>query len=230
MNARTMMILGLTLASLLTLGGCSSISQREYDAAIEENTELRARIASLQGSVRESNDTTGSFQEQNEQLRNENARLAAELAAANAAAEAARSRPTGFEGVNGSNGIDVSRRGGGGEVVVNIAGDVLFNSGSADLRSDAKKALDQIAQVLKSTYSNNEIRVEGYTDSDPLRKTKAKWGTNENLSSNRAQVVESYLVSKGVDNNRIYSAAFGPAKPKGTKKDSRRVEIVILGS
>ena len=226
MKTRSMIVLGLALVSLMSLGGCSSISQREYDAAIEENTELRARIADLQGSVRESADTNGSFQSQNEQLRSENARLAAELAAASAV----RSNPTGFEGVSGSNGIDVSRRGGSGEVVVNIAGDVLFNSGSADLRSDAKKSLDQIAQVLKSTYSGNEIRVEGYTDSDPLNKTKAKWGTNENLSSNRAQVVESYLVSKGVGNDRIYSAAFGPAKPKGTKKDSRRVEIVILGS
>ena len=226
MKSRNMIILGLTLVSLVSLGGCSSISQREYDAAIEENTELRGRIAALQGSVRESNDTNGSFQSQNEQLRNENAKLAAELAEA----KAARTSPTGFEGVNGANGIDVSRRSGSGEIVVNIAGDVLFNSGSADLRSDAKKSLDQIAQVLKSTYASNEIRVEGYTDSDPLNKTKAKWGTNENLSSNRAQQVESYLVSKGVDNNRIYSAAFGPSKPKGTKKDSRRVEIVILGS
>ena len=83
--------------------------------------------------------------------------------------------------------------------------------------------------MLKSSYSNNEIRVEGYTDGDKLVKTKAKWGTNENLSAARALAVETYLVGKGIDNDRIYSAAFGPSKPKGTKKDSRRVEIVILG-
>ncbi len=221
MNKGTLTIIGLGLLTLTTLGGCKSISQREYDAAIDENTELRGRISALQESVRESNDTNSSFQAQNEELRIENARLAEQLAAASAHAR------TGFEGVQG---VDVSRRGGGGEVVVNIAGDVLFNSGSAELRKDAKKSLDQIAQVLKSNYGGNEVRVEGYTDSDKLRKTKAKWKTNENLSSARAQAVEAYLVSKGVDNKRIYSAAFGPAKPKGTKKDSRRVEIVILGS
>jgi chemotaxis protein MotB len=221
MNTRKLTLIGLALTSMITLGGCSSISQREYDAAIDENTELRSRIATLQDSVRDSNETNGSYQGQNQELRDENARLIAELERAN------EQSATGFEGVNG---VDVSRRGGGGEVVVNIAGDVLFNSGSAELRKDAKKSLDEIASVLKSNYGANEIRVEGYTDSDKLKKTKAKWGTNENLSSARAQAVEIYLVSKGVDNKQIYSAAFGPAKAKGTKKDSRRVEIVILGS
>ena len=226
MNMKKWTLIGLGLATVaLTLGGCKSISQREYDAAIDENTELRSRIASLQDNVRESDDTTGSYQDQNEQLRDENARLSSELSSARAQREAANR--TGFENVGG---VDVSRRGGTGEVVVNIAGDVLFNSGSAELRKDAKKSLDQIAGVLKSSYSGNEVRVEGYTDSDKLKKTKKKWSTNENLSAARALAVESYLVSKGVSNKQIYSAAFGPSKPKGSKKDSRRVEIVILGS
>jgi len=74
------------------------------------------------------------------------------------------------------------------------------------------------------------VRIEGYTDTDKLVKTKAKWHTNENLSAARALAVEGYLVSKGVDNDKAYSAAFGPSKPRATKKDSRRVEIVILGN
>ena len=40
--------------------------------------------------------------------------------------------------------------------------------------------------------------------------------------------VEAYLVSRGLANDRVYSAAFGPSNPKGNKKDSRRVEIVIV--
>tara|TARA_R110002072_G_scaffold42064_20_gene118634 strand:+ start:59186 stop:59860 length:675 start_codon:yes stop_codon:yes gene_type:complete len=223
MNTPKLFLIALGSLSILIFGGCKSVSQRDYDAAIDENTQLRERIAGLQENVRQANSGNEGYEQQNADLRAENQRLADDLRRTN---EALAAKPvTGFEGING---VDVGMRAGG-EIVVNIAGDVLFNSGSSDLRTDAKASLNEVVGVLKSSYANNEIRVEGYTDSDKLVKTKAKWGTNENLSSARALAVETYLVGKGIDNNRIYSAAFGPSKPKGTKKDSRRVEIVILG-
>ena len=111
---------------------------------------------------------------------------------------------------------------------MDIAGDVLFDSGSVTLKASAKKSLDSVAGVLNSTYGSHNIRVEGYTDTDPI--TKSGWKPNERLSAERAMAVEAYLVSKGVSNGRVYSAAFGPANAKNSKKDSRRVEIVILGS
>ncbi len=223
MNTPKLFLIALGSLSLLIFGGCKSVSQRDYDAAIDENTQLRERIAGLQENVRQANSGNEGYQQQNADLRAENQRLAEDLRRTN---EALAAKPvTGFEGING---VDVGMRAGG-EIVVNIAGDVLFNSGSSDLRTDAKASLNEVVSVLKSKYGSNEIRVEGYTDSDKLVKTKAKWGTNENLSSARALAVETYLVGKGIDNDRIYSAAFGPSKPKGTKKDSRRVEIVILG-
>jgi outer membrane protein OmpA-like peptidoglycan-associated protein len=209
----------LTLGALsMTLVGCKSVSQRDYDAAIDENTQLRERIAGLQESVRQANESNSAFQSQNEQLRNDNARLQGELNSANAQPR------TGFEGING---VDLSTRNG--AIVVGVASEVLFASGSADLRSNAKSTLDEVVGVIRSQYANNEIRVEGYTDTDKLVKTKDKWVTNERLSAHRALAVEEYLVSKGINNDRIYSAAFGPSKPKGTKQASRRVEIVILG-
>jgi len=223
MNTPKLFLIALGSLSILIFGGCKSVSQRDYDAAIDENTQLRERIAGLQENVRQANSGNEGYEQQNADLRAENQRLAEDLRRTN---EALAAKPvTGFEGING---VDVGMRAGG-EIVVNIAGDVLFNSGSSDLRTDAKASLNEVVSVLKSSYGSNEIRVEGYTDSDKLVKTKAKWGTNENLSSARALAVETYLVGKGIDNDRIYSAAFGPSKPKGTKKDSRRVEIVILG-
>ena len=209
----------LTLGALsMTLVGCKSVSQRDYDAAIDENTQLRERIAGLQESVRQANESNSAYQSQNDQLRNDNARLQGELNAANAQPR------TGFEGING---VDLSTRNG--AIVVGVASEVLFSSGSADLRSKAKSTLDEVVGVIRSQYASNEIRVEGYTDTDKLVKTKKKWVTNERLSAHRALAVEEYLVSKGINNDRIYSAAFGPSKPKGTKQASRRVEIVILG-
>ncbi len=219
MNTPKLFLIALGSLSMIVLSGCKSVSQRDYDAAIDENTQLRERITGLQENVRQANDGNSAYESQNADLRAENQRLQSDLSDALA-------RPsTGFEGIDG---VDIGSRSGG-AIVVGVAGDVLFNSGSDELRKDAKATLDEISKVIKSTYASNEIRVEGYTDSDKLVKTKAKWGTNENLSANRAMAVERYLVGKGIDNNQIYSAAFGPSKPKGTKKDSRRVEIVILG-
>ncbi|MBO6513496.1 MAG: OmpA family protein [Phycisphaerales bacterium] len=215
--------LGLTLLSAVMLSaftGCKTVSQRDYDAAIEENTTLRERIAALQSSTDQAAQANQSYIDQNNELRAENQRLTDMLATAQA------NPNTGFEGIDG---VDVGRRNGG-EIVVGVEADVLFNSGSADLRKDARATLDRVAGVLKSNYASNTVRVEGYTDTDKLVKTKDKWKTNENLSAARALAVESYLVGKGVDNDMVYSAAFGPSNPKATKKDSRRVEIVILGN
>jgi len=219
MNTPRLFLIALGSLSMIVLGGCNTVSQRDYDAAIDENTQLRERIAGLQENVRQASDGNNAYQQQNADLRAQNQKLQSELG------EALARPTTGFEGIDG---VDVGMRSGG-AIVVGVAGDVLFNSGSDELRKDAKATLDQVARVIKSTYASNEVRVEGYTDSDKLVKTKKKWGTNENLSAARALAVERYLVGKGIDNDQIYSAAFGPSNPKGTKKESRRVEIVILG-
>lgn len=217
MNTSKLVLVAMGALSMMLMG-CKSVSQRDYDAAIDENTQLRERLAGMQESMRQAEENNSAFQNQNEQLRSENARLQSELAAA-------QTQPkTGFEGISG---IDLSARGG--SIVVGVASEVLFASGSATLRNDAKRTLDQVISVLRNQYGGNEIRVEGYTDNDPLVKTKDKWQTNERLSAARALAVEEYLVSKGLNNDRVYSAAFGPSNPKATKQASRRVEIVILG-
>lgn len=113
------------------------------------------------------------------------------------------------------------------DTILSVAGDVAFGSGSATLTAAGKKELDGIAKTIKSKYSGNRIRIEGYTDSDPV--TKSKFGSNEALSAARAAAVEKYLQSKGISGSRMESVGMGSAKPKKTKAASRRVEIVILG-
>lgn len=225
MNTPKLLLIALGSLSFAVLGGCNTVSQRDYDAAIDENTQLRERIAGLQATAVQTNDGNSAYQVQNDQLRSDLQQLQTELDDAQASATAANSRPiTGFEGISD---VQVGMRNGG-VIVLRVPGDVLFNSGSEQLRKQAKLTLDGIARVIKNTYSGNQVRIEGYTDTDKLVKTKKKWGTNENLSAARALSVETYLVERGIDNDRIYSAAFGPSNAKGTKKDSRRVEIIIL--
>lgn len=192
---------GLVLS--MGLGGCSSVPKKDYDLAVQENTELRDRLASMQDTLRE-----------------RDARIS-ELES-----DPGRGQATGSTGFEGISGVGVTLAGG--NVIVGVAGDVLFDSGKVDLKSTAKQSLDQVVQVIRSRYPGAIVRVEGYTDSDPIR--KSNWKSNEHLSAERAIAVEKYLVSKGLDNNTTYSAAFGPAHSKGSKKDSRRVEIVVLAS
>ena len=212
-------------AAGLGLGGCKTVKQSDYDAAIRENTELRDRIAALQDTVRQANDQTGGIESENQRLAEENQRLRADLAAASTRPTAVTSGggSSGFENIPG---VSVSRNGAG--IAVAVAGDVLFDSGSATLKSSSRASLDRVVSVIRSRYSGMDIRVEGYTDSDPIR--RSKWRSNEQLSAERALAVEEYLVKAGIANDRVHVAAFGPSNPKGSKKESRRVEIVILGS
>jgi flagellar motor protein MotB len=120
---------------------------------------------------------------------------------------------TGFEGIP-----NVSGRMGVGEVTASIESDILFDSGKATLKSDAKQALGQIVSVLNATYSGREVRVGGHTDSDPIRKSGYK--SNYHLGFERAWAVREFLISRGLTPDRIYLASYGPDEPLGTKQQS----------
>lgn len=194
-------------AAAMGLGGCSNALKDENAALMQENAELREQKAQLEASLGNEQSQRAALEDEVRQLREALARGGVGTA-------------DGF----GGDGVTVSRRGS--EIVVGVAGDVLFDSGQATIKNSAKKTLDQIASTIRQRYPGHTIRVEGYTDSDPIR--KSGWKTNERLSAERALAVESYLVSRGISNDQIYSAAFGASHPKATKKESRRVEIVIV--
>jgi flagellar motor protein MotB len=199
--------LALLLGVALTTVGCASNGPRPDDPLVMENQELRRLNENLTIALDDAEARYRALDEQNRQL-------AGQLSAQPDLGD------TGFEGL----GAGVSRRPG--EVVVDIAGEVLFDSGSVTIKSGARSVLDGVVRVIQQRYPNAEIRVAGYTDNDPIK--KSDWKTNERLSAERAMAVESYLVTKGIDNNRVHSAAYGPAKAKASKRESRRVEIIIL--
>lgn len=211
-----------TLALVLVavaLGGCSRGAKDRAALLEDENFELRAQNQQLRATLNQAEQARNLLDQELRATQAEKDRLALE---AQRIGPSYANADTGFEGMAGVS----SSTNAAGEVVVAVAGDVLFDSGKVDLKSSAKQTLDQIAGVLNSRYSGRMIRIAGHTDSDPIR--KSKWGTNERLSAERALAVEAYLAQRGVSGDRMYSAAFGPAQPKGTKKDSRRVEIVVL--
>jgi len=105
-------------------------------------------------------------------------------------------------------------------------GDVLFDTGKAQLNPGSDRKLDQLAQFLTS-HPERRVQIDGYTDSV---------GTdayNQELSQRRADAVKSALIARGIDPSRIGTQGYGKGYPVADNTDSggrqlnRRVEVVI---
>jgi outer membrane protein OmpA-like peptidoglycan-associated protein len=198
----------------LGLAGCKNVSKTDYDAAVNENAELRTRLQALEAE-RNAKDVQIA-----EQLRQTGTTTTDPAYGANV--------PATTNGGYSSNSNDQDFKYDNGRMVAEIAGDVLFASGQSTIKTDARKKLDRIAKTLSSKYQGASIRIEGHTDTDPIR--KSKWGSNQALSEARADAVKAYLASKGVSSNRISTTGLGSTQPKSTKELSRRVEVIVLGN
>jgi len=124
--------------------------------------------------------------------------------------------------------VDIRKRGN--DTVLSIPSDVFFSSGSASMNGASEKTMGQVAEYIRKNHPNGLLRVEGHSDSDPIRRTKSKFHCNWELSFERAHAVMHYLVEKGgFDPHRVVCEAYGeyqPLDPK-VKSKNRRVEIVI---
>lgn len=115
-----------------------------------------------------------------------------------------------------------------------VGSDVLFEAGKATLTANGKARLDTIAGTLRSKYPGMTVRVMGYTDSDPIVKTKNLWKDNLDLSANRAMEVTRHLWSKGISAEHVETVAMGsthfvgPNTTKSGKAGNRRVEIIVV--
>ena len=107
-------------------------------------------------------------------------------------------------------------------------GDVLFDSGKTALKENAKKSLDKVAAILKEKYAVKYIRVAGFTDTDPIKKSGFK--DNYYLGFDRAYSVREYIIKKGLEGNVISLSSFGPDVPLKTKAQSRRVEVIVVSN
>lgn len=117
-------------------------------------------------------------------------------------------------------------------LAVEIQSDLLFASGVATPSAAALSTVRQLAPVLRDVP--NAVRVEGYTDNQPIRTPEFR--SNWDLSSARATNVVYELIDAGIAPARLAAMGYGEYQPiadnatVGGRSANRRVELVILAS
>lgn len=119
------------------------------------------------------------------------------------------------------------------ETVITIPGEILFDSGKAELRWQSLRALAQVAENIKREINQEEgwqIRIEGHTDNVPIR--TAKYESNWDLSMARAlSIVKFFVENDFFPPDQLQAMGYGEFKPiepnnsPENKKKNRRVEI-----
>ena len=105
-----------------------------------------------------------------------------------------------------------------------VVDNIFYDFDRASLRPESKKALDELAQVLRDN-PNVTIEMASHTD----RKGSDEY--NINLSSRRARSVIDYLISVGIAADRLQSQGYGESRPKTiTKKLAREFPIFEEGT
>lgn len=117
-------------------------------------------------------------------------------------------------------------------LVIILSDDILFDSGKAEIKTNAKPILDKVASVVKTEVPNKNIGISGHTDNVPIQ--HSGWKSNWELSTARATTVLHYLEGKGIPPKRLSATGYGEYRPIMTnntaegRAKNRRVEIVIL--
>lgn len=122
-------------------------------------------------------------------------------------------------------GVSVSRDGE--NIILNMPGNITFETDKSDLKSSFVDVLGSVAEVLKE-YKSTMIEVAGHTDST------GSDSYNQLLSESRARSVTDELMRLGVQPVRIDTVGYGEARPIASndtptgRQQNRRVELTLL--
>lgn len=112
---------------------------------------------------------------------------------------------------------------------VTFAADAFFDFDKSVLKPEGRAKLDDLTSKIRDVNLEVIIAV-GHTDS------VGSVPYNQRLSIRRAEAVKAYLVSKGIERNRVYTEGKGKTQPVADNKSAdgraknRRVEIEVVGT
>jgi chemotaxis protein MotB len=119
-------------------------------------------------------------------------------------------------------------------LTVDVAEQLLFDSGRADLKQSGKDVLKKVGEALKG-YEDKVIRVVGHTDNIPITKgLQKRFASNWELSVARATTVVRYLQDVGVPPDRMIASGRAEYQPIGEndtpegRQKNRRTEITLV--
>ncbi len=123
----------------------------------------------------------------------------------------------------------------GGELVVDVSDQILFDSGAAELNEQGKSVLKRVGETFAKSQ-DKVIQVGGHTDDVPISpKLVEKFPSNWELSTARASHVVRFLQEEAkIPGKRLMATGFSQYRPVGsnaTKKGrskNRRIEVVLL--
>jgi outer membrane protein OmpA-like peptidoglycan-associated protein len=122
-------------------------------------------------------------------------------------------------------GVSVTRNGD--NIILNMPGNVTFQTNSSDINAGFYQVLNSVAIVLKE-FDKTVVEVAGHADSVGAD------DANMALSQRRASSVSSYLGAQGIDSQRLITIGYGESRPIASndtpegRQQNRRVEITLL--
>jgi chemotaxis protein MotB len=244
-------------ALLVATSGCGH-SEDEFQAKVHEADELRAQLGAEQAQGKKAKSELDEADAKNEQLKQQLKTAGVDIGNLNAnleqqarATEEYRRRAEQLDAIKRrfealrtklaaltKLGLNVTVRNN--RMVIQLPGDVLFDSGRETLRRDGKDILGKVAEVVRNdpTLASRTFQVAGHTDGAKLPggPFKDNWG----LSLMRAREVLAFLVGGadkgggGLNPSRWSAAGYGETDPvKGNdtaegKQANRRCELVVV--
>jgi outer membrane protein OmpA-like peptidoglycan-associated protein len=221
-------------AELATQTAATAQAMAERDKATADAARLAAdrdkataEAARLAAERDKSNADAARLAAETAQRQAEAARLASETQARNAAAQSERDKAALREQLRTQLNLILETRETARGLIVNLS-DVLFDTGSATLKTGAREKLARVSGILVS-HPGLRMDVEGHTDSVGAE------DYNQKLSEQRAESVRAYLVQQGISSTTIGAAGLGENHPVATndtaagRQQNRRVELVVSG-
>jgi len=238
MNGRRLHAASAVLVAAFTAGGC--VSQGTYDKLEadknQEITGLQRQREALQGQVQGLQSQKTSLEQQQADLRRQIDVLEQQKAQLQTASQQTLTQ---YDSLVRNLTEEVKK----GELqvrqykdmlTVDVAEQLFFDSGRANLKDTGKAVLKKVGEALKG-YEDKVIRIVGHTDNVPITKSLQKvFPSNWELSVARATTVVRYLQEVGIPPERMVASGRAEYQPIAEndsadgRKQNRRIEITLI--